>query len=97
MSEISIHETEPGRYVVNGPLQFDTVSQARKLSVDLMVPETPLVLDLRGVTRADSAGLALLVEWLREARRRRIDVHFENIPAQLLAIARVSRLDSILA
>ncbi len=96
MNEVFIEEAGAGRYVVTGPLQFDTVTEARTLSVALMAPNTSLVLDLQGVSRADSAGLALLVEWLREARRRQVDVHFENIPAQLLAIARVSRLESIL-
>ncbi len=96
MSEVSIREAGPGRYVVAGPLQFSTVTQVRKLSAALLARDTSLVLDLQGVTRADSAGLALLVEWLREARRRQVEVHFENIPPQLQAIARVSRLERIL-
>jgi phospholipid transport system transporter-binding protein len=33
---------------------------------------------------------------MREARRRDTEVQFLNIPAQMLAMARVSSLDSIL-
>ena len=96
MSEVSIKQDGSGRYVVTGLLQFDTVTKARKLGAALLARESSWVLDLRGVTRADSAGLALLVDWVREARRRQIAVRFENIPAQLLALAKVSRLERIL-
>ena len=59
-------------------------------------PLPRLTFDLTGVTRVDSAGLALLLEWLREAQRRGKEIHFQNIPAQLAAIAKVSGLNGIL-
>ena len=49
--------------------------------------------DLAAVERADSAGLALLVEWLRAARGRGARLRFDNVPAQLRAIAATSGLD----
>jgi phospholipid transport system transporter-binding protein len=49
------------------------------------------------VTRADSAGLALLIEFLRTAGHAGNSVHFVNVPEQLLSIARVSGLESILS
>jgi phospholipid transport system transporter-binding protein len=49
-------------------------------------------IDLAGVTRSDSAGLALLVEWLRLAETRDISLQFHNLPGQLREIARVSDL-----
>ena len=49
-------------------------------------------IDLAGVTRSDSTGLALLVEWLRLAKAGDIRLHFHNLPPQLQAIARVSDL-----
>ena len=96
VSEVSIQPAGPGRYVVAGPLQFNTVARASKLIAEPLAREASLVLDLHAVTRADSAGLALLVEWLREATRRQVEVRFENIPPQLKAIARISRLERIL-
>ncbi len=54
------------------------------------------VVDLAGVDRIDSAGLALLVEWLRQAKRKGIAIHFRNIPARMLAIATVCGLEQIL-
>jgi phospholipid transport system transporter-binding protein len=55
------------------------------------------MLDLGGVGRADSAGLALLVEWSRQARRGRTALRFVNVPAQIRSLARVSHLEWLLA
>ncbi|HEB99345.1 MAG TPA: STAS domain-containing protein, partial [Thiotrichales bacterium] len=49
-----------------------------------------------GVGRADSAGLALLVEWMREARRQGREIRFLGMPAQMSAIAEVSGLSELL-
>jgi len=51
-----------------------------------------LRIDLAEVTRSDSAGLALMLEWLREARERKVELRFINLPPQLRAIAEVSDL-----
>ncbi len=59
-------------------------------------PLARLTFDLAGVQRVDSAGLALLLEWLREAQRRGKEIRFQNIPGQLAAIAKVSGLNDIL-
>ena len=96
MSEVTVTQSAGDRYLVSGPLLFQTVVEARKLGLQLLSEHETLVLDLSGVVRADSAGLALLIEWMREARRRGGAVHFENVPKQLKAIARASQVDQIL-
>ncbi len=86
-----------GLFQLAGELSFATVPQVYAQGGVLFDSKAAtLVLDLRGVGRTDSAGLALLVEWLRQARRRRQDLRFRNIPAQLLAIAKASGLEDIL-
>jgi len=55
-----------------------------------------VTLDLASVTRTDSAGLALLVEWIRIAHRRKKMIQFRNIPEQMMAVAEVVGLDSLL-
>ena len=56
----------------------------------------PKYIDLAGVNRSDSAGVALLVEWLRQAKARRQELQFINIPSQMLTIIRVTDLDDLL-
>lgn len=48
-----------------------------------------ITVDLAEVQRADSAGLALLIEWLRRAQARRVPIAFVDVPEQLQSLARV--------
>ena len=47
--------------------------------------------------QSDSAGLAVLLDWLAEAQRRKVSLRFANLPARLLAIARISEIEETLA
>ncbi|MEW6354266.1 MAG: STAS domain-containing protein [Pseudomonadota bacterium] len=97
LNNLRIETRGAGRYVLHGALTFDTVPRLYGESDSLLNHDAAtLTLDLQGVQRTDSAGLALLMEWLRRARSRNKDIHFENIPPQMLAMARLSGLDSIL-
>jgi phospholipid transport system transporter-binding protein len=53
-------------------------------------------IDLSAVSRADSAGLALLLEWMRMAATAGIDISYHNLPEQLMTIARASNLEQVL-
>jgi len=83
-------------FVLRGELSFSTVSDLSRRSAGLLWQDEQVTLDLEGVTRTDSAGLALLVEWLRIARRKGKSIQFRNIPPQMMAVAQVVGLDSLL-
>ena len=95
---VAISESARGRVVVTGELTFATARDARQLG--LLVLEASgaerIVVDCGGVTRADSAGLAVLLDWLAWGRRRSHPVSLQNLPASLLAIARISEVDELL-
>lgn len=92
-----LREAGKDRFALSGPLTFDSVPSLLDVGFRLFKERTSVTLDLGEVTRADSAGLALMVEWIREANQRNATIHFENIPSQMLAIARTSRLEHVLA
>ena len=54
------------------------------------------VLDVTAVDAVDSAGLALLLEWIRQARTDGRAMSFTALPDKLLAIARLSGVDGLL-
>jgi phospholipid transport system transporter-binding protein len=56
-----------------------------------------LTLDLSKVQQTDSAGLALLLEWLAQANRQGCRVSIQGLPASLLSVARMCHLDGLLA
>jgi phospholipid transport system transporter-binding protein len=98
-ARVGISESSPGRIAVTGELTFATARDARQLGVLVLGSSqaNPLVVDLAAVSRADSAGLAVLLDWLAWGRRSSRRVTLENPPASLLAIARISEVDGLLA
>lgn len=80
---------EAGRVAVNGPMTFDTVGELFGLPASWQAAGKALVIDLAGVARADSAGLALMLEWLRQARAAGLSLDFVNIPDGLQDLLRV--------
>ncbi|HLU62542.1 MAG TPA: STAS domain-containing protein [Gammaproteobacteria bacterium] len=80
---------------VSGDLTFATVAGLARQSSGWN-PRVSAI-DLAAVGECDSAGLALLLEWRRRARREGIDVVYRNVPPRLLQLARISELDTFLA
>ena len=87
-----------GRFQVSGELTFNTVTAllAESRRTLFAAPAEALELELKGVSRADSAGLALLIEWMRMARAANCTISFRHLPEQLQAIARTGELEPLL-
>ncbi len=77
-------------------MSYESAGQALQSGLALIPHESECTIDLSQVTEADSAGLAVLVEWLATARIRHTTIHYQAIPAQILAVARISDLDELL-
>ena len=97
-ARVSISEPTSGRVVVTGELTFGTAREARQVGVLVLESSRAerIVVDCAAVTRADSAGLAVLLDWLAWGRRRSRAVSLQNLPAPLVAIARISEVDELL-
>jgi phospholipid transport system transporter-binding protein len=90
-------ETPDGeRSRVLGLLGFGTVTRLLPLGAAAIADGRATVIDLGGVTGADSAGLALLIEWLSVAKEAERSVRYENVPAQLRQLAHLSEVDELL-
>ena len=97
MTDSGIEKTENG-FSITGELSFATVNRLLDASSGVDFKDRPLFeIDLRGITRADSAGLALLVEWTAKARLHGTNIHFRNMPGQMRAIARITEIDKLLS
>jgi len=82
--------------LVSGELTFSTVNSVLNEIQSLVGSLSTLQIDLSDVTLSDSAGLALLVHWMRAAKQAKKPLVFHHIPAQMLAIASASGLDELL-
>lgn len=95
-SHATIQRRDARSYGVQGPMTFDSVTELWNKSQEIFSDNAFLQIDLSEVTHTDSAGLALLVEWLREASRHGARIEFLNLPSQLLALAGAANLEQLL-
>lgn len=97
MSEESFVTRRDGTFELKGPLTFATVPQLIERGAAWREAglSEEITIDLGQVSRADSAGLALMVEWQRLARENQHTLRFVNIPEQLRRLIRVSALENL--
>ena len=88
---------EGERSRVNGVLHFTTVTTLLNEGSEAIGNGRAAVIDLAGVKDSDSSGLALLIEWLSIAQASSRSLRYENIPAQLQQLARLSDVEELLA
>ena len=82
-----------GVIAVSGRLSYDTAADLlTRTTPALRDGSGPATIDLRAVERIDSAGLALLVEWLRLARLAQRPLSFVHLSEQLCEMIRVHGL-----
>ena len=105
MSTATLTTTAAGQLAVAGPMTFATAGELLRASQalfptlmapDLMGAASGIAINLQKVSTVDSAGLALLLEWLRWGRSGRRAVAFHHLPEKLVAIARLSGVDELL-
>jgi phospholipid transport system transporter-binding protein len=84
------------RAMLSGELRFDTVGSLLDVGNRVIGEGRIAIIDLAGVSAGDSAGLALLIEWLSVARGVNRPLRYENIPCQLQQLARLSEVEELL-
>jgi len=82
--------------MIKGILDFNTAKTVLDSVTPYIADHARLDIDLSGVTRANSAGLALLIEWLATARRADHVVTFHHIPDGLRQLAGVCEVDGLI-
>ncbi|MEI7840030.1 MAG: STAS domain-containing protein [Methylococcaceae bacterium] len=92
-SKLNIVFKGSGRWLIHGELTFASVHGKLVESPPFLRGGKDIILDLAQVTNTDSAGLALMIEWIKLTRHQRMQLHFKNVPKQLLNLAKLSGLD----
>ncbi|MGH8267012.1 MAG: STAS domain-containing protein [Steroidobacteraceae bacterium] len=88
-----------GALAAQGALTFATARQARHLGLHALsgAGEGGLQIDCGGITVSDSAGLAVLLDWLAAARAQGRSLRLARLPEGLTALARISEVDELLS
>jgi len=96
--ETTIREAAPGRFEVAGNLTFASARHAWEsgLSAFEASGASSLQVDLSAVRAADSAGLAVLLNWRAWAHAKGRKLAFARIPPSLVDLARISEAEAVL-
>jgi len=85
-----------GRFALTGTVGFATATTLLARGRSLFAACPTVELDMAAVQSIDSAGLALLLCWMADAKSAGRAFHLHNLPAQLHALARISDVESLL-
>ncbi len=96
MSEFTIEDLGDGNFSVSGEMTFDTAEKILRASESLFEEYTQIEVDLSDITASDSAGLALLLEWVTWANHSVREISFKDMPEKILAIARTTEVEPLL-
>jgi phospholipid transport system transporter-binding protein len=83
------------RIIVSGPVTLANVTTILEEGRRHLEEGVPTV-DLGEVTEMDSSLLAVMLAWLRDAKRASRNLGFTNLPESLRTIARLYGVDSLL-
>lgn len=96
MSLAQLKLQDSGAYVMSGVLDFDSVPLLQSQSDVLFKQAGKVEVDLSGIESANSAGLALILQWFAVAKHKNVQLGLKNIPDSLLYLARLSDLEHLL-
>ena len=96
VSRAKLESLGDGQFRVSGVLDASTAREVMEESESRFAQSKEIDIDLGGVGESDSAGLALLIEWLRAARHGGQVIRFANVPAQIEALARISEVEDLI-
>lgn len=80
---------------VSGSLTMDTVSKLYSGGLQLQ-GASALAIDMSRVGVVDSSAVSLMLSWLREAQRNKINLCFSHVPDNLLSLAKLYGIAELL-
>jgi phospholipid transport system transporter-binding protein len=96
VSDFKLEDQGGGRFALSGRMAFDTAGQILRESEGPFQEHTRIEVDLSGVDETDSAGLALLLEWITWANHTVREIRFTEMPEKINAIAKTTEVDHLL-
>ena len=96
MSEFELTEQGDGRFGLTGDVSFATAEAILRKSNQMFAQHEKVEVDLSAVEKTDSAGLALLLEWISLAAKRGRQIRYTQIPEKIHAIAVTAEIDELL-
>lgn len=103
MEALTLVTQKPGHFVLQGDLNRDSVPLCKQqtflaLKKFSQTSKTEsAILDMSGIAHADTAGLAWLINLLKNCKQQNILLELKNIPETLVNLAKISDVDGFLS
>lgn len=97
MGKFELEDLGGGRFALSGEATFDTAERILRASEEPFEEHTQLEIDLSAVSKSDSAGLALLLEWVTWANHTVREIRFVGMPERIAAIAKTTEVEPLLS
>lgn len=97
MTALLLVEQSDAQWSLSGPLNVDTIKRIWHEGHHLLhkTQAAQIELNLSGLIEPDSASVALLLDWLRYAKKHHKTIRFHHIPVKMQEIIRLSNLQDI--
>jgi phospholipid transport system transporter-binding protein len=92
-------EQKDGRMQISGDVTMDTVGELFVKGLALNGNgnvDVELTVDCKNLGKVDSSAVSLMLVWLREARSKRFELNFINVPQNLLSLANLYGVSELL-
>lgn len=90
------YDKDTKTFRLSGELSFASVQDVMADANKQFADADELNIDLHHVSRSDSTGIAILIEWMRFAQQTGKQIYFYNVPQQMLSLASACGMEQIL-
>ncbi len=95
MTQFEFKQTGDNRFKVGGKLDFETVPELLEQTLVYFKTGANLRIDFTDVVKANSAAMALLIEWKSLATSNDCKIAYDNIPNQIERLASVCGVEGL--
>lgn len=87
MTLMTLIEQQGGKLIVHSAMTVETATALLDASLPLLTSGQTLELDLSAVSDADSSAISVMLEWLRVANSRQIQLKYSGLPPSIVSLA----------
>jgi len=87
---------EDGQYYLTGHLNYKNVSSLLQDSIQQFKQNPPVEINFSRLSSANSAVVALLVEWLKFAKKAGHTIQFKSLPEDVDSIIRAAGMSELI-
>lgn len=102
MTKLQLIESPKGYFTLEGALNRNTIPKSAALATLQQnklkhTSNDVCSLDMSGVSHSDTAGLAWLMNFLKDNQQQNVQFKLKNIPESLINLAKISDVDGFLS